>query len=628
MANLDNKLKKIFPNLVVNKKYAIRTHIKRLPRFISEYFVMMFTKDDKLEEDMLYKFLKRYYVTPEERNKVLFELKKEGKKEIIDEFYIEMRIVKSTKEGTSIASDIVPGLKIPSLMIDNAWIKESIMNENLDLLRGGIWGKGTLEMSRKVLVTNISLIDFPDIFNQDMFTNISSLFKELFFSKLEECGFKVEVIDTKNPVFVSNLRDILSKFRIYLEEPSINQENLNDKILVSLAYEMLANYIFKPYLIYKKDESRMIFQIYYFSLIEKKWKNFEFKSKQKVELSYINDEVENFFTICIVKFLEEEKITPCPFITLTEFKPYQISSIFLEIIISNRKMFNTEEWKNIIIKSIGLEPQNYSQRQKLLFLVRLVPFVENNVNLIEVGPKATGKTYIYRNASLYTRIFAGGKISPAQIFYHGTHKIPGEIIRRDCIVFDELSKIEFPEEMISKLKDYMVDGYFERLALKRAHSECGLVFIDNMNSMDEIMFNTSISIFSDTAFLDRIHALIPGWELPKIEQAEKHLNIGYGLASDVLCEFFHQMRDKNFLEIIDERIELIGKKITIRDEKGIKKIASGLLKIIFPDHNFSNGELLDIMELAIELRQNINKILHTIEPNEFPLRKIECKLKK
>ncbi|HOV22254.1 MAG TPA: BREX system Lon protease-like protein BrxL [bacterium] len=611
---LDEKLKNLFPNLVVNKKLALTKEVSRLPRFISEYLITKFLENDKLNTEKLYNFLKEHYISPEERNDALHQLRKEGIKIIMDEFYVEMKV------SGGIASEIIPGLHIPSFQINNAWVKEEVLDNNRDLLRGGMWGLGKIELSRNILLIthSIDTLSFP--------YNFKNIFLEIFIQKLEECGFEIITTSNKDPLFISNYRKIFQQ----IEETGKNSfkiDDIPDEIIIRIGQELLANYIFKPFIVYQRNEKVLSLQIQYYSMAEKRWKLFE--NKEGKVNTIVEEEIKEFIIESVVKFIEKEKITPGFYITLTEFTPYQISSISVNPIISNRKEFSIEDWKDIIIRSIGLEPKNYSPKQKLLVLTRLIPLIEANVNLIEFGPKATGKTYIYRNSSIYTRIFAGGKVSPAQIFYHGTYKTIGEIVRRDCIIFDELSKVILPEEMISKLKDYMVDGFFERLGLKRAHSECSLVFIDNVaaNNIDNLINEDIHPIIRDTAFLDRIHAFIQGWELPKILTSDEHLAQGFGFTSDVLCEFFHQMKTKNFIEIIDEKIKLIGETITIRDEKAIKKISAGLLKILFPDKNINNEELLEIVEFAIELRQNVNKLLYKLLPFEFSYRNIKCQLK-
>ncbi len=607
---LDGKLKKLFPNLVVNKQLALTKEITRLPRFIGEYLVIKFLENDKLNTEKLYNFLKKYYISPEEINNAKLQLKKEGSRQIMDEFYAEMKV------SGKIASDITPGLHIPSLQIHNAWVKEDVLENNKDLLRGGMWGIGTVELPRNILL-------LPLVVTSSLSQNFNE-FLEIFSQKLEECGFNIIKASNEDPRVISYCRKHFPQSK----EGVFNLEDIQDDgILIHLGEELLVTYIFKPSIIFQQNEKFLYLQIQYYSIPEKQWKIFENKLGQAAIIT--ERDIKEFIIKSIVKFIEKEKITPGSYITLTNFIPYQISSLSLTPIISNRKEFSLNEWEDVIIRSIGLEPTNYSAKQKLLLLTRLVPLIESNVNLIEFGPKATGKTYIYRNSSIYTRIFAGGKVSPAQIFYHGTYKTVGEIAKRDCIIFDELSKIIFPEEMISKLKDYMVDGFFERLGLKTVHSMCSVVFIDNVDvtSIDDLNDKSLHPLLKDSAFLDRIHAFIPGWELPKILTSDKHLAQGFGLTSDVLCEFFHQIKIKNFIEFIDEKIKFVGEDITIRDEKAIKKISSGLLKILFPDQNFKDEELLNIVHFAIELRQNVNKLLFKLMPWEFPYKNINCQLK-
>jgi len=256
-----------------------------------------------------------------------------------------------------------------------------------------------------------------------------------------------------------------------------------------------------------------------------------------------------------------------------------------------------------------------------------VPLVEGNVNLVELGPRATGKTYLYRNISYYTRIYAGGTISAARLFYDARLKVVGDIGTRDVVVFDEITKIRFsnPDEVVAKLKDYMADGFFERGQLVRAHSDCSLVFIGNVELgyggvLGEVI-DYLPEFMQDTAFLDRIHGLLPGWELPKIFSSEVHLAKGYGLAADYLSEIFHRMRVYSFSKIVEQHVELEGS-YTIRDEKAVKKLLSGLLKLIFPHGEFDNRELKAVAALAVELRQNIVDILSKIAPHEFPGKKL------
>ena len=172
---------------------------------------------------------------------------------------------------------------------------------------------------------------------------------------------------------------------------------------------------------------------------------------------------------------------------MAEFKPFQASNVDLKLFAKKRRNFDTEQWINVVINTIGLNPERYDQTQKLLLLERLIPLVEPNTNVLELGPRATGKTYLQRNISYYTRIISGGRVSPAVLFFNIGTKVLGEIGIRDCVVFDEIAKISFanPDEMMGKLKDYMESGHFER-GPKKGHSTCSLFFMGNVEIKEEI----------------------------------------------------------------------------------------------------------------------------------------------
>jgi len=265
--------------------------------------------------------------------------------------------------------------------------------------------------------------------------------------------------------------------------------------------------------------------------------------------------------------------------------------------------------------------------QKLLLLSRLVPFFESNCNLIELGPKATGKTYLFRNISYSTRLISGGRISPAVLFYNIATKSVGEIGVRDSVALDEIGKLTFSngEEMVGKLKDYIVDGFFER-GPKKAHAKASLVFMGNMEVQKGAPKPADIiaslpSFMKDSALLDRIHSFIPGWELLKIMQSSQYLASGYGIVADYLSEIFHQMSlEGYYTSILSERLKLqeeAGGGVTIRDEKAIKKVSSGLLKLIFPDRRCDESDMSLCVDLAIRGRERINSHLHQLSPSEF-----------
>jgi len=325
-------------------------------------------------------------------------------------------------------------------------------------------------------------------------------------------------------------------------------------------------------------------------------------------------------------------------ITLTSFEPFQCSYTETDIFKQARGHFTLDEWLDLLVNTMGLNHNRYSKRQKLLLISRLIPLVENNVNVMEFGPRATGKTYIYRNISPYTRIFAGGNISPAVLFYNIARRSLGEIAVKDVVVFDEISKVKFtnPNEMVGKLKDYMESGHYER-GPKRAFSTCSLVFMGNISvergetgeyvPVEEFTYVLPKDI-RESAFIDRVHGVIPGWELPKIFKSLYHLSTGYGIATDYFAEVLHSLRRENYTHIIEEEAEFVGD-YTIRDERAVKKISSVLLKLLVPDAPFSGfdrKELNIIMDLAIDFRNRVNDWLHVLAPGEFPTKRLKYKV--
>ena len=317
-------------------------------------------------------------------------------------------------------------------------------------------------------------------------------------------------------------------------------------------------------------------------------------------------------------------------VLIEKFTPFHVSEININEFIESREKFTTEEWIDVLINTIGLNPEIYSQRQKLLLITRFIPLVENNINLMEFGPRATGKTYFYRNISFYTRIISGGRITPAQLFYNISRKTIGEIGLKDCIVFDEVAKLKFssPDEMMGKLKDYMVDGHFER-GPKKGTSLCSLIFMGNIDiqpgkngyiPIEDINYKLPDFMRNDTAFLDRIHGVIPGWEIAKINKSEINLSKNYGFSVDFFSEILNDLRRVDFTPIIRNFVKLNN--VTIRDEIGIYRLVAGLTKILFPNKKFSQLDMKMIMDIVLEYRQKIADLLHKMAPGEFERKNI------
>jgi len=318
---------------------------------------------------------------------------------------------------------------------------------------------------------------------------------------------------------------------------------------------------------------------------------------------------------------------------VVDFIPFQSPEVDPGILEDAKSCFTLDEWIDVLINTIGLDPNVYNPRQKLVLLSRLVPVIECNVNIAEFGPKQTGKTYLYRHLSNYVRIISGGTISPATLFYNLRTRVPGELAVKDVVVFDEISKVRFPnpDEMMGKLKDYMESGMFER-GDKKAVSDASLVFMGNITvemtpegyvPVEDLTYVLPQPM-RDSAFIDRIHGLIPGWELPKISQSKYHLSKGYGIASDYFAEALHLMRKESLGLLLSKHLEF-SENFKIRDERSVKKIASGLVKILFPDKSFDKDELKRVIELAVEYRQMIRDWLHKVDPGEFPKERLVVK---
>ena len=322
-------------------------------------------------------------------------------------------------------------------------------------------------------------------------------------------------------------------------------------------------------------------------------------------------------------------------IIVVDFIPFQAPAMDYGLFSEARREFTLEEWVDVLINTVGLNHERYSFRQKLVLLSRLVPLIEGNVNLMEFGPRATGKTYIYRHVSHYTRIFSGGNVSPAVLLYNLRTKVPGEIAVRDAVVLDEISKIRFtnPSEMMGKLKDYMESGHYER-GDKRGVSTCSLVFMGNIEVELREKGFVPVEDFTyvlptemrDSAFIDRVYGVVPGWELSKIRQAKYHLSQGYGIASDYFAEVLHEMRKESLAAKIGRYVEF-SDNFTIRDERAVKKIASGLAKLLIPHGEWDKHELSLILDIAVEYRQRIRDWLHILAPGEFPKEHLSYRIK-
>jgi ATP-dependent Lon protease len=311
---------------------------------------------------------------------------------------------------------------------------------------------------------------------------------------------------------------------------------------------------------------------------------------------------------------------------LRDFKPFQISKISLEDFISKRALFDDREWRDLLIESIGFNPHNFSDREMWLYLLRLVPFVEANFNSVELGPRETGKTYTYRNTSSRAFVVSGGSASPATLFYNVATRKIGILGQKDLVYFDEVGNTRFTnaEATISVLKDYMQTGKFTR-GTAEFSTQASVVLGGNIDcdttrrEPSRYLLHLFMPLppeLQDTAFLDRVHAYVPGWELPKI-QRENYAD-GFGFMTDYLAEIFTRLRRRNFQTHVTSKVQFRG--MTGRNQDAITKTTAGLLKLLHPHRTPETllpSELAPCLDIAVECRQRVLDQLKVMAPAEF-----------
>ena len=326
---------------------------------------------------------------------------------------------------------------------------------------------------------------------------------------------------------------------------------------------------------------------------------------------------------CIVQleyeFIEEEKnISP---IHIRKLTPVQMPHVDMEELKDGRKHFTQEEWLDILLRSCGYEPTQLEEREKWLLLARLLPLVENNFNLCELGPRSTGKSHIYKEISPNSILVSGGQTTVANLFYNMARKTVGLVGMWDCVAFDEVAGINFKDkDGIQIMKDYMASGSFARGREEKAAS-ASMVFVGNINQSVDVLLNTS-SLFepfppemgTDTAFLDRIHCYIPGWEIPKFRP--EHFTDDYGFITDYLAGFIRELRKEQHSDAIDKYFRL-GKNLNQRDMIAVRKITGGLVKLLYPDGRYEKEQLQEILEFALEMRRRVKEQLKKLGGMEF-----------
>lgn len=327
---------------------------------------------------------------------------------------------------------------------------------------------------------------------------------------------------------------------------------------------------------------------------------------------------------CIVQldyeFVEEEKKNGYP-IQIRKLTPIQMPHIDIDGLKSGRKAFTKDEWMDVLLRSIGMEPDELTIREKWLLILRMVPLVENNYNLCELGPRSTGKSHLFKEISPNSILVSGGQTTVANLFYNMARKQVGLVGLWDCVAFDEVAGIRFKDkDGVQIMKDYMASGSFARGKEEKAAS-ASMVFVGNINQSVDVLLKTS-SLFdpfppemgTDTAFLDRIHCYLPGWEIPKFRP--EHFTDDYGFITDYLAEFIRELRKEQYGDALDHWFRL-GKNLNQRDTIAVRRTVDGLLKLIYPNGEFTKEELAEILQIALEMRRRVKEQLKKLGGMEF-----------
>lgn len=326
---------------------------------------------------------------------------------------------------------------------------------------------------------------------------------------------------------------------------------------------------------------------------------------------------------CIVQleyqYIEEDyRNSP---ISIVKLDPIQMPHIDINDLKEGRKAFTKDEWISVILRSIGMEPDKLSNREKWLLLTRVLPLIENNFNLCELGPRSTGKSHLYKEISPNSILVSGGQTTVANLFYNMSSRTIGLVGMWDCVAFDEVAGIRFKDkDGIQIMKDYMASGSFARGKEEKAAS-ASMVFVGNINQSVDVLLKTS-SLFdpfpsemgTDTAFLDRMHCYLPGWEIPKFRP--DHFTDDYGFITDYFAEFVRELRKEQYGDKLDKYFKF-GKNLNQRDTIAVRRMVDGYLKLIYPHGEFTKEELEEVVKIALEMRRRVKEQLKKLGGMEF-----------
>lgn len=315
---------------------------------------------------------------------------------------------------------------------------------------------------------------------------------------------------------------------------------------------------------------------------------------------------------------KQKDISP---ISIHKLTPIQMPHIDIDELKQGRKAFTKDEWLDVLLRSIGMEPYEFTYREKWLLLTRMIPLVENNFNLCELGPRSTGKSHLYKEISPNSILISGGQTTVANLFYNMGRKTVGLVGLWDCVAFDEVAGIRFKDkDGVQIMKDYMASGSFARGKEEKA-ATASMVFVGNINQSVDVLLKTS-SLFdpfppemgTDTAFLDRMHCYLPGWEIPKFRP--EHFTNDYGFISDYLAEFIRELRKEQYGDALDHYFRL-GKNLNQRDTIAVRRMVDGYLKLLYPDGEFTKEELEEVIQISLEMRRRVKEQLKKLGGMEF-----------
>ena len=323
--------------------------------------------------------------------------------------------------------------------------------------------------------------------------------------------------------------------------------------------------------------------------------------------------------IVTIQYFHEEGQKGSAFI-VEDVKPIQMPGMDMEELFSARKEFTEAEWIDVLLRSCGYEPANFEERVKWHILCRMIPLVENNYNVCELGPRGTGKSHIYKEISPYTILMSGGQTTVANLFCNlSTGKI-GLVGLWDVVAFDEVAGISFKDQNgVQIMKDYMASGSFAR-GRDSVSASAAMVFVGNINQPVDTLVKTSHLLapfpeaMIDSAFFDRFHAYIPGWEIPKMRP--EFFTNRYGLITDYLAEWVREMRKRSFGDAINKYFKL-GRDLNQRDTIAVRHTVSGLLKLLYPNEQYDKEAVRRCLEYALETRRRVKEQLKKIGGMEF-----------